>query len=92
MTLTGNLQIDLPELAHNTLLQLFDRGIVTTQQLVGKFLSMRYVDDTTSTHCERFMEWLHFAPANDRFLLLDLAGSCADKCFPSSYDPSVGAT
>lgn len=80
---------DLPELDRGTVLRLFDHGIVTTHQLVGKFLSMRYADDLVSSHCARFVQWLQFVDERDRFLLLDFAGNCANKCFPNSYDPSA---
>jgi hypothetical protein len=90
---TGNLETDVTgQLQPDTLLRLFDHGIVTSQQLVGKFLGMRYTDDTAASHCHRFVQWLHFVHERDRVVLLDFAGSCANQCFPNSYDPSVLTT
>lgn len=86
---TGKFEYDLPQLAHSTLLALFDHGIVTTQQLVGKFLSMRHAEDSVHEHCQRFHAWLQIVQnKEDRDLLLNFTGSCACCIFPGSYDPS----
>lgn len=91
MHYTGSFHTDLPELHETTVLHLVDAGVVTTQQLVGKFLSLRHPHDTAEVQCGRFMDWVVVVTPNkqDHSRLLDFVGTCASQCFPNCYDPSV---
>lgn len=57
--LTANL-LKVPGIGKNTLKKLSsgDEPIKNTYQLVGKFLSLRNINDTTESHCNKFLNWL----------------------------------
>ncbi len=57
--LTGNL-LKVPGIGKNTLKKLAtgNEPIVNAYQLMGKFLSLRNINDTSESHCNKFLIWL----------------------------------
>lgn len=58
--LTGNL-LKVPGIGKKTLRLLAsgNEPIVNSYQLFGKFLSLRNLNDTHQSHCNKFLNWLH---------------------------------
>ena len=57
--LTGSL-LKVPGIGKDTLKKLAagNEPIKNTYQLFGKFLSLRNINDTTQSHCNKFLNWL----------------------------------
>lgn len=57
--LSGHL-LDIPGIGKSTLKKLAagDEPIINAYQLVGKFLSLRNINDTSKSHCDKFLNWL----------------------------------
>lgn len=57
--LSGSL-LKVPGIGKDTLKKLAagDEPIKNTYQLIGKFLSLRNINDTTKSHCNKFRNWL----------------------------------
>lgn len=57
--LNGSL-LKVPGIGKETLKKLAtgDEPIINSYQLVGKFLSLRNINDNSKTHCNKFLNWL----------------------------------
>lgn len=57
--LTGNL-LKVPGIGKNTLKKLAagNEPIVNSYQLIAKFLALRNINDTSESHCNKFLNWL----------------------------------
>jgi hypothetical protein len=81
----------LPFISEATVEALHDDYIDTPEQLVGKFLTMKYMSMTPKRHAELFWWYLHncgIVPS-ERPALVEYVGEKANQCFPGMYDPSV---
>jgi hypothetical protein len=86
--LNGNL-LNVPGIGIDTIIKLAncDESIKNTYQLFGKFLSLRNIDDTTESHCNKFINWLKLKDINIRCYIITM--SIAEKTniwIPGIYD------
>jgi hypothetical protein len=81
----------LPCLSEATVEALHADYVDTPEQLVGKFMMMKYMSMSAQRHAELFWWYLHnrgIVPS-ERSAIIDFVGSKSNECFPGTYDPSV---
>ena len=81
----------LPSLSEAALESLHEDYIDTPEQLVGKFMMMKYMSMSARRHAELFWWYLHnrgIVPS-ERDAIIQYVGDKSNQCFPGTYDPSV---
>lgn len=81
----------IPTLSEASVEVLHKDFIDTPQQLVGKFLTLKYMCMSSKRHAELFWWYLHnlgILPSQ-RQAILDFVGEKANLCFPGTHDPSL---
>lgn len=81
---------EVPGVGVRTSAILAKHGIETTHQLIGKFLMFCAKDDTTRTHCNKFLEWLISieSPPTYRTTITHVIAEKLSVLFPGIYDGS----